>query len=69
MILRATYVFVEGSSRILIRVMVCMARLSCRSPLRLSRCRLVSPDEAGIGETPAKEAKAASERNRPWWTN
>ncbi len=41
----------EGSSRIRIRVIVCMARLSCRSPLRLRRCRLVSPDDAGISET------------------
>jgi hypothetical protein len=30
--------------------MVGRARLSCRSPLRLSRCRLVSPEEARIGE-------------------
>lgn len=36
---------------------------ACRS--RLLLCRLVSLDEAGIGKTPAKEAKAASERNRP----
>lgn len=48
-----------------IRVMVCTARLSCLSPLRLRRCRLVSPEDAGIGETPANEAKAASERNLP----
>jgi hypothetical protein len=64
--LRATYAFVAESSRIRIKVFVCIARLSCRSPLRLSRCRLVSPEEAGIGATPAKDAKAASERNRPW---
>ena len=30
--------------------MVCSARLSCRSPLRLRRCRLVSPEDAGIGD-------------------
>jgi hypothetical protein len=52
---------VAGASRIRIRVMVCRARLSCRSPLRLIRCRLVSPEDAGIGETPAKEANAASD--------
>jgi hypothetical protein len=44
---------------------VCSARLSCRSPPRLSRCRLVWPLEAGIGATPARRAKAASERTRP----
>ena len=31
---------------------------------RLSRCRLVLPDDAGIGFTPHREAKAASERSR-----
>jgi hypothetical protein len=31
---------------------------------RLSRCRLVLPDEAGIGETPHSFANAASERTR-----
>ncbi|MFF4402624.1 hypothetical protein, partial [Streptomyces sp. NPDC001480] len=31
---RATYVFVAASSRIRISVIVCKARLSCRSPLR-----------------------------------
>nr|WP_256259363.1 hypothetical protein [Streptomyces mirabilis] len=62
--LRATYVFVAGSSRIRISVIVCRARLSCRSPLRLIRCRLVSPEEAGIGETPANEAWVESPRGR-----
>ena len=42
------------------------ARLSWRSPPRLSRCRVVWPLEAGIGATPASRAKAASERTRPW---
>ena len=45
---------------------VCRARLSWRSPPRLSRCRVVWPLEAGIGATPASRAKAASERTRPW---
>lgn len=63
--LRATYAFVVGSIRMRISEMVCRARLSYRSPLRMSRCRLVSPEEAGIGDTPAKDAKAASDRNRP----
>ena len=43
------------------------ARLSWRSPPRLSRCRVVWPEEAGIGATPASRAKAASERTRPLW--
>jgi len=33
----------------------------------LIRCRTVLPDEAGIGLTPARLAKAASERSRPGW--
>jgi hypothetical protein len=45
--------------------MVCKARLSWRSPERFSRCRVTCPDEAGIGLTPARAAKAASERRRP----
>ena len=40
--------------------------MSWRSPPRLSRCRVVWPLEAGIGATPARRAKAASERTRPW---
>jgi len=45
--------------------MVCKARLSWRSPLRLSRCLVTCPEEAGMGLTPARAAKAASERSRP----
>src|SRR5215218_2959135 len=45
--------------------MVCKARLSCRSPERLSRCLVTCPEEAGIGLAPARAAKAASERSRP----
>ena len=44
---------------------MCRARLSWRSPPRLSRCRVVWPLEAGIGAAPASRAKAASERTRP----
>src|SRR3989304_3412734 len=47
--------------------MVCRARLSWRSPPRLSRWRVVWPDDAGRGQTPARAAKAASLRIRPWW--
>ncbi|GAA2455080.1 hypothetical protein GCM10010405_43830 [Streptomyces macrosporus] len=56
MIPRETCAFVAGAIRVRIEVTACMARLSCRSPLRLSRCRSVSPEEAGIGEMPAKDA-------------
>ncbi len=45
---------------------MCKARLSWRSPPRLSRCRTVLPLEAGTGATPASRANAASERTRPW---
>ena len=48
--------------RMLRRMTVCSARLSCRSPARLSQCRTVWPPEAGIGATSASRAKAASER-------
>lgn len=44
---------------------VCRARLSWRSPERLRRWRTVWPDEAGIGVTPPRLAKAASLRMRP----
>ena len=39
--------------------MVCRAELACRSPPRLSRCRLVLPEETGIGVVPHKAAKPA----------
>ena len=39
--------------------MVCSAQLACRSPPRLSRCRLVLPEEAGIGVVPHRAAKVA----------
>src|SRR6266568_853251 len=45
--------------------MVWRARLSWRSPPRLSRCRIVWPLEAGTGATPASRSKADSERTRP----
>ena len=38
-----------------------------RSPERLRRCRLVSPEDAGMGAAPEKVANAASDRNRPGW--
>jgi hypothetical protein len=47
--------------------MVCSARFSWRSPERLRRCRLVSPDDAGIGAAPEKPTNAASDRKRPGW--
>ncbi len=46
---------------------MCRARLSWRSPERLSRCRTVLPLLAGMGATPARAAKAASLRSRPAW--
>jgi hypothetical protein len=39
--------------------------LSRLSQPRFSLCRVVLPDEAGIGLTPASAAKAASVRTRP----
>jgi hypothetical protein len=39
--------------------------LAARSPPRLSRWRLVWPDEAGSGLTPHKAANDASDRSRP----
>lgn len=47
------------------QVMVCSARLSCRSPWRLRRCRTTRPEEASRGATPPRAAKAASPRQRP----
>ena len=41
-----------------------IARLSCRSPPRCSRCRIVLPELAGIGAVPVCRAKHASLRNR-----
>src|SRR5680860_1238051 len=40
------------------------AEFAWRLPPRLSRWRLVLPDDAGIGQTPHSLAKAASERIR-----
>src|SRR5664279_3269268 len=50
-------------------MMVCNARLSCRSPPRLRRCRLVRPLLASSGLAPARAANAASLRQRPTWEN
>lgn len=41
------------------------ARLRRRSPPRLMRCRMVFPEDAGIGLMPARLAKAASVLMRP----
>ena len=38
--------------------------MAWRCPPRLRRCRLVLPEEAGMGLTPHREAKAASEWRR-----
>src|SRR5829696_5973319 len=46
---------------------MCRARFNRRSPPRLMRWRTVFPDEAGMGFTPARLAKAASDRTRPGW--
>ena len=43
---------------------MCKALLPARSPPRCRRCRLVLPDDAGIGATPQRWANAASLRNR-----
>src|SRR5438552_13613579 len=59
------YSRVAGSCWRRCRTTVCRARLSWRSPPRLSRCRVVLPLEAGTGATPARRAKAASDRSRP----
>lgn len=40
---------------------MCRAPLTARSPMRLSRCRTVCPDDASSGATLARRAKAASE--------
>ncbi|MET3143413.1 UNVERIFIED_ORG: hypothetical protein ABIB13_003145 [Arthrobacter sp. UYEF2] len=50
---------------ILVTVAMCKALLSFLSPPRFSRWRTVFPDDAGMGFTPARQAKAASLRTRP----
>ena len=44
--------------------MWCRAELPCRLPPLLSRCRLVLPLEAGMGQAPQSLANAASLRMR-----
>ena len=44
------------------------ALLASRFPPRLSRCRLVFPEEAGIGATPHRCAHELSLRSRPGWS-
>ncbi len=58
--LRATYVFVAGSSRLRIKLMVCSTRLNCRSPLRQIRCRSAGP--RGCLTIPVVARRAASRR-------
>lgn len=60
----AAYSLVLGSARRRVRATWWMAALACRSPPRLSRCRWVLPNEAGIGETPHRAAKLDSVRIR-----
>jgi hypothetical protein len=52
-----------------VRAMMWMALFSARSPLRLSRWRVVWPLDASSGLVPASLAKAASLRQRPGWEN
>ena len=63
-ILRPTKAWVFLSVRSRLIAIMCRARLAWRSPPRLSRCRLVLPDDAGSGEVPQSMAQAASERSR-----
>src|SRR5881392_2593000 len=62
-----TYSMVSGSWIILLTEIMYRALFRVLSPQRLSLCRMVLPDEAGIGLAPAREANAASERTRPGW--
>ena len=45
---------------------VCSARLSWRSPPRLSRCRAVCPDEAGIGRNPGEPREGGFGADPAW---
>ena len=60
-ILRPTKAWVFLSVRSRLIAIMCRARLAWRLPPRLSRCRLVLPDDAGSGEVPQSMAQAASE--------
>ena len=42
----------DGWLRMRLTAMVCRARLSWRSPSRLSRCRSVRPEDTGTGAVP-----------------
>lgn len=46
---------------------MCKARFSILSLPQLSLWRTVLPEEAGMGLTPARDAKAAWEWTLPWW--
>jgi hypothetical protein len=54
-----------GPHRILTSAIVVSALFSCRSPPQLSRWRCVLPEDAGIGQVPARQTNAVSERTRP----
>jgi hypothetical protein len=56
--------FALGSVRDCVRAMVWRARFSWRLPPRFNRCRLVWPDDAGIGAVPLMAANAGAERKR-----
>lgn len=61
---RLTYSRVGWWNRMRTIAMRYNALFASRSPPRLRRCRLVLPDDAGTGQTPASFANAASERSR-----
>src|SRR5215470_6319383 len=61
----ATKARVRGSEMVRRWAMTHSALLAARSPPRLSRWRLVLPDEACTGLAPHKAASAASPRSRP----
>ena len=61
---RAMYFWVGSCQRRRTTTARCRAALACRFPPRLSRCRLVLPEDAGIGLAPHRAAKAASECSR-----
>ena len=59
------YSRVSASCVILVTATMCSALFSALSSPRFSRCRTVFPEDAGMGFTPAREAKAASLRTLP----
>jgi hypothetical protein len=53
-----------GCRRAWVIAMRCRAALSCRFPVRDSRCRCLFDDQTGRGAVPLCRAKASLERNR-----